>query len=261
MKKIVLFLLLSSLSCWVHGQIKFSSLSEVEPNDEVKFLVGDGANNARKINYATLKTFLGIGIYPTRVVSVADMNNPTNFRNKIVQTTSGLSYAVDFMGNAVLLGSFDLTPQNVVTIQTAQTITGKKIFADTASFTKGLKSSGNIETKGVSTTGTSAQSAISIQGAIAEKDTIIETDNFQMNWNHGIAIVKTLTANKVIKLPPIGTKNDWNLTLKNETLDLDGYTLFIKDSNGNAIYQVTGKIIVKFKIKNLAWEREAVSMF
>jgi hypothetical protein len=70
-----------------------------------------------------------------------------------------------------------------------------------------------------------------------------------------------LTGNRTVKLPPIGDKNDWTMTLKNETIDINGYTLFIQDSNGNSIYQLTGKILVKFKISNLTWVRESLSAF
>jgi hypothetical protein len=229
-KTLISFLLLCSLSYWVQGQIKFSTLSEVQPQDDVKFLVGDGANNARKISYATLKTFLGIGIYPTKVVSVADMNNPTNIRNKIVQTTSGLSYAVDFMGNAVSLGSFELTPQNVVTIHNEQTITGRKTFADTATFSKGLKSNGLI------TEGSSLKAAASINGVQANKTEIVEA-NKTLDGTSNVLLVRPQSMDIELSLPPPNSSmKGWFYIVKKD--NAQSFYVVIKDNSGTVLKRI-----------------------
>jgi hypothetical protein len=209
-----------------------------------------------------MKKLYSTEVYQTKVVNVFPVNNAPVFRNKMVETLDSLLYFIDYKGNSVLLGSTaQFYVPNVVTINGAQSITGKKIFTDTVVAENGLKSGGVIDTKGLSTKGSSSQSAMSIQGAIAEKDTIIDADNFQTDWSYGVYVVRTLTGNKTVRLPPIGAKNDWSMTFKNETLDANGFTLFIKDSNGNDVYKLTGKILVKFKIKNLTWGRESVSLF
>jgi hypothetical protein len=254
MKKILLFIIVVWVNS-VNAQIYFANLDGIAPDSTTQFLVGDGLNRAKKVTYPVLKSFLGLRVYPTKVTMVQASNNPQILRNKVIQTVDSLTYLVDWNGESVLLGSFKMggSITNYVTITTAQTITGKKIFADTASFEKGLKSNGTINTKGLDTEGSATKAAITYKGVQSEKDTIVSTD-FDFDGRYGAVGFDCTTGTKSGKMPPESQTINWFFVVRKDTDDANEVVL--KTNAGVVFYTLKSKMTIVVKNKNGIWKRE-----
>jgi hypothetical protein len=141
--------------------------------------------------------------------------------------------------------------ENIVFTIGDQDIAGVKTFQDTSKFEKGIIS------KGVNTEGSSSQTAMTLKGVVSDRDTTISTNNYVLNGLYGTVKVNTSTGNKIIITPNASTTADWIFNIRKETSDAN--TVTIKDSNGNDVYILYSKMIVKIKNSNNSWKKESVS--
>jgi Lower baseplate protein N-terminal domain len=142
---------------------------------------------------------------------------------------------------------------NVVTLTTAQTITGKKRFSDTLISDKGMKSGGIIETKGLNSEGSATKAAISLKGVQSERDTIVSTD-FTFDGRYGTIGFDTSSGTKNGTLPQESNTVGWFFVIRKETDDTN--ELRLKDSNGVVFYTIKSKMSITIKNKNGIWKRE-----
>lgn len=179
-------------------------------------LVG-GKQLWRKITIASLNTFLGDSvkaeIYPNRVTNIFDNNNALALRNKMVQTVDSLIYFVDYKGNSILLGANGTAQNDAVTVGGAQTVTGKKRFADTVLADNGLKSNGLIQTKGLNTEGSLNAPAATINGVQKVKRRLI-TQNAGLDGNDFFLEVACQSGDITIVLPVILDSDGWVYDIK-----------------------------------------------
>lgn len=133
-----------------------------------------------------------------------------------------------------------------------QYIEGKKIFADTIVANSGLKSGGLIETKGINTEGSSTKAAATLNGVIAEKDTVIAT-NYTLNGSYGSVGFDCTNGVKSCTLPNVANTIDWTFIIRKEDDSVN--ILQIKNSSGTIIYTLYSRISITFKNKNGQWKR------
>ncbi len=218
----------------------------------------------------------GFGIYEEPVLLVSKKDNPYYLRNRIVTDYRGWVYAVDYYGNSKALidstklsasgGSqtlylsglnLGITNGNIVILPFVDTVSnqsigGKKRFKDTLTADKGIVSNGLIDTKGVKSTGSATTAAATMNGVIAEKDTIVST-NFTLTGSYGSVGFDCTSGVKDCTLPNTTGTTDWVFAIRKE--DNTTNTLRIKDSTGTVIYTLYSKISITFKNKSGTWKR------
>jgi Lower baseplate protein N-terminal domain len=102
---------------------------------------------------------------------------------------------------------------NVVTLTTAQTITGKKRFSDTLISDKGMKSGGVIETKGLNTEGASNKPSVTYNGVQKTKRRLI-TDDMTLDGTDFFFEIQCTTKDITILLPTIAISDAWFYDMK-----------------------------------------------
>jgi len=142
---------------------------------------------------------------------------------------------------------------SLVNVHFAQTVLGKKTFADTLTALKGINSGGIIDTKGVKSTGDATNAAAILNGVVSEKDTVVAT-NFTLTGAYGSVGWNCTTGVKDCILPTIGSTVGWIFSIRKE--DDTNNILRIKDSNGTVIYTLYSKISVKFQNTGSSWKRK-----
>jgi hypothetical protein len=131
--------------------------------------------------------------------------------------------------------------------------TGKNEFQDSLKAKKGIVSGGLVDTKGMKSTGDANNAAATLNGVVAEKDTIVST-NFTLTGAYGAIGFNCATGIKDCTLPPLSETIGWIFNIRKT--DATSNILRIKDSNGTVVYTLYNDISIIFQNKNGSWKRK-----
>lgn len=141
---------------------------------------------------------------------------------------------------------------SVVTLSGLQTISGKKIFSDTITATKGIKSNGVIDTKGLNTEGSSTKAAMAVKGVQSEKDTLVSI-NFTLDGRYGTVGFDCTTGAKDCTFPITTGTTDWKFVVRKD--DESTNELIIKTATGIEFYRLKSRMTAVFKNVNGTFRR------
>lgn len=134
----------------------------------------------------------------------------SNERTEWYNTTNSVYYKWNGTG----WESPSVNINNVVFTIGDQTIAGKKTFSDTIKATKGLKSEGEVDTKGVTTSGSSTKAATTINGVKKGKRRYI-IGNTTLDGNDFFLEVACTTSDIEIICPPLSIETEgWIFDVK-----------------------------------------------
>lgn len=142
---------------------------------------------------------------------------------------------------------------SLVTINTTQTVTGKKTFSDTIIAVNGLKSLSLIESKGIKSTGSASIPATEILG-VQKTGVAVISSNTTIDGTYNSIIINTTSGNVSVTLP-IATVNNlgWNYKVSkigNNTAKL------IRPSYSDITLYSTGLTITIKNNNSILWEIE-----